>query len=48
MPSNERVQQMLDLDELPTLAEFITTFDTVTDVVLSADQVWPAEQPLLY
>jgi hypothetical protein len=48
MPSNERVQQMLDLEELPTLSEFIATFDAVPDIALSADTVWPAEQPLLF
>eukprot|EP00967_Tisochrysis_lutea_P104916 scaffold159577_cov27-Tisochrysis_lutea.AAC.2 len=48
MPSNERVQQLLDLEELPSLAEFIQTFDDVTDVTLGSDAVWPAEPPLIF
>jgi len=48
MPSNERIQQLLELDELPTLSEFVNTFEVAGDVDLMSDSVWPAEMPLVY
>ena len=42
MPSNERVTQVLDLHEVPTLADFLAIYDTPVNVVL---QVRPPNRP---
>ena len=48
MPSNERVSQLLALDELPTLQEFIDTYESSEEVTSMSEVVWPAEPTLAY
>eukprot|EP00312_Isochrysidales_sp_CCMP1244_P000353 CAMPEP_0196669072 /NCGR_PEP_ID=MMETSP1090-20130531/384_1 /TAXON_ID=37098 /ORGANISM="Isochrysis sp, Strain CCMP1244" /LENGTH=249 /DNA_ID=CAMNT_0042006569 /DNA_START=16 /DNA_END=765 /DNA_ORIENTATION=+ len=48
MPSNERVSQLLALDELPTLQEFIDTYESSEEVSSMSEVVWPAEPTLAY
>ena len=48
MPSNERVSQLLALDELPTLQEFIDTYESSEEATSMSEVVWPAEPTLAY
>ena len=48
MVSNERVEQLLQIEELPTLNEFVRTYETPSDVILKSDVVWPPPSPLVY
>jgi len=48
IPSNERVGQVLEMDEIPTLADFMGIFDSPVDIVMEADRVWPPERAMVY
>jgi len=48
MPSNERVQQAVELSEVPSLADFIAIYEKPKEFPLISDQVWPPNKPLVY
>ena len=48
MPSNERVNQLMETPELVPLAKFLEIFETPVDIVMEADRVWPPAQPVPY
>lgn len=48
MPSNERLDQLLDIPELPSLDHFLEVFDSPVDVVMESDRVWPPQRPEPY
>lgn len=48
IPSNERVGQVLELDEVPSLSEFMVTFDAPVSIEMQADRVWPPERAMVY
>ena len=48
MPSNERVGQLLEISEIPTLADFMRIFEAPIEVEMMADRVWPPERPTVY
>mmetsp|Transcript_124 Transcript_124/g.273 ORF Transcript_124/g.273 Transcript_124/m.273 type:complete len:244 (+) Transcript_124:21-752(+) len=48
MPSNERVSQLLEIEEVPTLADFIAVYETPSELTLMPDMVWPPDRPLVY
>ena len=48
MPSNERLNQALELPELPTLTDFIDVYETPREPPLTADVVWPPPRAAVY
>ena len=48
MPSNERVDQLLDIPELPSLDAFLGIFDTPVDIIMESERVWPPERQQPY
>lgn len=48
MPSNERMGQLLELAECPSLADFLAIFEPPIEVELMGDRVWPPERPSVY
>jgi len=48
MPSNERVDQLLDLSELPQLDGFLELYEIPVDMTMESDRVWPPERPQPY
>ena len=48
MPSNERVDQLLDLSELPALDAFLQIYEAPVDMTMESDRVWPPERPQPY
>ena len=48
MPSNERAEQLLELGELPGLADFLANFESSVDIVMEGDRVWPPERAQPY
>jgi len=48
IPSNERVGQYLELEEVPTLSDFMSIFEAPVDIDMQADRVWPPERPMVY
>ena len=48
MPSNERVEQLLDLGEIMSLPEFIEIYEAPSVTHLTEDKVWPPNRPLVY
>ena len=41
-------RQVLELEEIPTLADFMAIFDAPVDIVMEADRVWPPERAMVY
>lgn len=48
MPSNERVDQLLDMSELPPLEEYLTIFESPVDILMEGERVWPPERAQPY
>jgi len=48
MPSNERIGQLIDIDEVPSLEEFFSIFCNPVDLTMEADRVWPPERAMVY
>mmetsp|Transcript_19411 Transcript_19411/g.41045 ORF Transcript_19411/g.41045 Transcript_19411/m.41045 type:complete len:258 (-) Transcript_19411:229-1002(-) len=48
MPSNERLQQILEIDEVPSLEDFVAIYETPSDATFISDRVWPPAKPLVY
>ncbi|KAL1527566.1 hypothetical protein AB1Y20_008953 [Prymnesium parvum] len=48
MPSNERVGQAIEHDDVPTLKDFLDIFETPVEISLQSDRVWPPERPMVY
>ena len=48
MPSNERIDQLLDIVDLPTLDAFLAIYDSPVDVIMEGERVWPPERPQPY
>jgi len=48
IPSNERVGQVLEVEEVPSLAAFLGIFDAPIDISMQADRVWPPERAMVY
>ena len=48
MPSNERVVQLVDVEEVPSLVDFLTIFDAPVDLTMESDRVWPPERAMVY
>jgi len=46
--SSSTAVAVVQLKELPTLSEFVNTFEVAGYVDLTSDSVWPAEMPLVY
>ena len=46
--SNERAEQLLELGELPGLADFLANFESSVDIVMEGDRVWPPERAQPY
>ena len=48
MPSNERIGQILELTEVPSLGDFLAIFEAPIEIDMMADRVWPPERPAVY
>ena len=48
MVSNERVGQLLDVDGVPSLADFLEIFESPVEVQMASDRVWPPEGHAVY
>ena len=48
MPSNERVGQLLEVSEIPSLEGFLQIFEAPIGIQMMADRVWPPERPSVY
>lgn len=48
MPSNERVDQLLSMEELPPLDEFMEVFEAPVDILMEGERVWPPERAQPY
>ena len=40
--------QVLELDEVPSLADFLAIFDKPVEISMQADRVWPPERAMVY
>ena len=48
MPSNERVAQLMELEGVPSLGEFVAVYEAPVDIEMEADSIWPPERAVLY
>ena len=48
MPSNERVAQVLDLEGVPTLDDFLRIYETPVEIHMASDSIWPPERAAVY
>ena len=48
MPSNERVQQIIDNEDVPSLSDFLSVYDAKANVELTSARVWPPDAPMRY
>ena len=48
MPSNERVQQIIDNEDVPSLSDFLAVYDAKANVELKSARVWPPDAPMRY
>ena len=48
VPSNERVQQIIDNEDVPSLSDFLSIYDAKANVELKSARVWPPDAPMRY
>ena len=48
VPSNERVQQIIDNEDVPSLSDFLAVYDAKANVELKSARVWPPDAPMRY
>lgn len=48
VPSNERVQQIIDNEDVPSLSDFLSVYDAKANVELKSARVWPPDAPMRY
>ncbi len=48
MPSNERVEQLLEMSEIMSLSEFVAIYQAPSVMTLTEEKVWPMNRPLVY
>ena len=48
VPSNERVQQIIDNEDVPSLSDFLSVYDAKANVELTSARVWPPDAPMRY
>ena len=42
------LSQLIDIDEVPSLEDFLSIFDAPVDLSMEADRVWPPERAMVY
>ena len=48
MPSNERVAQVMDLEGVPTLDDFLRIYESPVEIEMESDFIWPPERAAVY
>lgn len=48
MPSNERVGQLLEMDEIVPLDKFMSIFEAPVDIMIDSERAWPPPHPQPY
>ena len=48
MPSNERIGQLLDLEGVPSLGDFLKIYEQPVDIKMEGESIWPPERAVVY